>query len=384
MPDFGGGYGAGFGGPNGGGFGGPNGGGYAKGGTVRPTVVCKEKGPCYGKTLSFATASEIHVDLLQNDRALDKNNLDSGDSRSETIVVDQFTTFKRGFLWLRRNLILRVSLYGSTQFLSSSTARSHRSLNVCSSKEKNETFDSKALIVQRGFSSRSDLGSLIPRGKPFNLLLAIPERCIKAIKASHKVIGNEESLELLGDSLELPIIGFDELVAATNNFSDDNKLGAGGFGPVYKGILTDGQEIAVKRLYSFSGQGIEEFKNEILLISKLQHRNLVRLLGCSIHGEEKLLVYEHMKNKSLDIILFGPNPPAPSLLSSLKLLVAATSSSKAIIGSSDESLSSTQSSSLEAVYRLDNQSFATQSRYPQSHSSPPGYRCPGAAGQDYS
>nr|GMD83180.1 ATP-dependent RNA helicase A-like [Ipomoea batatas] len=84
MPDFGGGYGAGFGGPNGGGFGGPNGGGYAKGGTVRPTVVCKQKGPCYGKTLSFATASEIHVDLLQNDRALDKNNLDSGDSRSET------------------------------------------------------------------------------------------------------------------------------------------------------------------------------------------------------------------------------------------------------------------------------------------------------------
>ncbi|XP_031131763.1 G-type lectin S-receptor-like serine/threonine-protein kinase At4g27290 [Ipomoea triloba] len=121
-----------------------------------------------------------------------------------------------------------------------------------------------------------------------------------------RVIGNEESLELLGDSLELPIIGFDELVAATNNFSDDNKLGAGGFGPVYKGILTDGQEIAVKRLYSFSGQGIEEFKNEILLISKLQHRNLVRLLGCSIHGEEKLLVYEHMKNKSLDIILFDP------------------------------------------------------------------------------
>nr|GMD83110.1 G-type lectin S-receptor-like serine/threonine-protein kinase At4g27290 [Ipomoea batatas] len=203
-------------------------------------------------------------------------------------------------------------------------------------------------------------------------------------RRKRRVIGNEESLELLGDSLELQIIGFDELVAATNNFSDDNKLGAGGFGPVYKGILTDGQEIAVKRLYSFSGQGIEEFKNEILLISKLQHRNLVRLLGCSIHGEEKLLVYEHMKNKSLDIILFGPNPPAPSLLSSLKLLVAATSSSKAIIGSSDESLSSTQSSSLEAVYRLDNQSFATQSRYPQSHSSPPGYRCPGAAGQDYS
>nr|GLL45738.1 G-type lectin S-receptor-like serine/threonine-protein kinase At1g61370 [Ipomoea trifida] len=91
------------------------------------------------------------------------------------------------------------------------------------------------------------------------------------------------------DSSELPMIGFDELAAATNDFSNDNKLGAGGFGSVYKGILGNGQEIAVKRLSAHSGQGVEEFKNEILLISKLQHRNLVRLLGCSIHGEEKLL-----------------------------------------------------------------------------------------------
>ncbi|XP_019175122.1 PREDICTED: G-type lectin S-receptor-like serine/threonine-protein kinase At1g61370 [Ipomoea nil] len=106
------------------------------------------------------------------------------------------------------------------------------------------------------------------------------------------------------DSSELPMIGFDELAAATNDFSNDNKLGAGGFGSVYKGILGNGEEIAVKRLSAHSGQGIEEFKNEILLISKLQHRNLVRLLGCSVHGEEKLLVYEHMKNKSLDNFLF--------------------------------------------------------------------------------
>ncbi|CAL5408415.1 unnamed protein product [Camellia sinensis] len=106
------------------------------------------------------------------------------------------------------------------------------------------------------------------------------------------------------DTSELPIIGFDKILAATNNFSTTNKLGEGGFGPVYKGKLEDGQLVAVKRLSRHSGQGVEEFKNEIILISKLQHRNLVRLLGYCIEGEEKLLVYEYMTNKSLDTFLF--------------------------------------------------------------------------------
>ncbi|KAL9310284.1 G-type lectin S-receptor-like serine/threonine-protein kinaseRLK-Pelle-DLSV family [Arabidopsis thaliana] len=91
---------------------------------------------------------------------------------------------------------------------------------------------------------------------------------------------------------------------ATNNFSLSNKLGQGGFGSVYKGKLQDGKEIAVKRLSSSSGQGKEEFMNEIVLISKLQHRNLVRVLGCCIEEEEKLLIYEFMVNKSLDTFLF--------------------------------------------------------------------------------
>ncbi|ESQ29288.1 hypothetical protein EUTSA_v10024055mg, partial [Eutrema salsugineum] len=91
---------------------------------------------------------------------------------------------------------------------------------------------------------------------------------------------------------------------ATNSFSLSNKLGQGGFGSVYKGKLQDGKEIAVKRLSSSSGQGKEEFMNEIVLISKLQHKNLVRILGCCIEGEERLLIYEFMLNKSLDTFLF--------------------------------------------------------------------------------
>ncbi|GFY91775.1 S-locus lectin protein kinase family protein [Actinidia rufa] len=106
-------------------------------------------------------------------------------------------------------------------------------------------------------------------------------------------------------TFELPLFNFASLAIATNNFHMANKLGQGGFGPVYKGILADGQEIAVKRLSRSSGQGLEQFMNEVVVISKLQHRNLVRLLGCCVEGEEKLLVYEYMLNKSLDAFLFG-------------------------------------------------------------------------------
>ncbi|KAJ4878513.1 G-type lectin S-receptor-like serine/threonine-protein kinase [Raphanus sativus] len=102
----------------------------------------------------------------------------------------------------------------------------------------------------------------------------------------------------------LDFFDMNTIQTATNNFSPSNKLGQGGFGSVYKGKLQDGKEIAVKRLSSSSGQGKEEFMNEIVLISKLQHRNLVRVLGCCIEGEEKLLVYEFMVNKSLNTFIF--------------------------------------------------------------------------------
>ncbi|KAJ9690095.1 hypothetical protein PVL29_012646 [Vitis rotundifolia] len=92
---------------------------------------------------------------------------------------------------------------------------------------------------------------------------------------------------------------------ATNNFSDSNKLGQGGFGAVYKGTLSNGQDIAVKRLSKNSGQGELEFKNEVLLVAKLQHRNLVRLLGFCLEGIERLLIYEFVPNASLDHFLFG-------------------------------------------------------------------------------
>ncbi|KAK8966606.1 G-type lectin S-receptor-like serine/threonine-protein kinase B120 [Platanthera guangdongensis] len=107
-----------------------------------------------------------------------------------------------------------------------------------------------------------------------------------------------------GKGPEWTIFTVEAVLAATKDFSSSNLLGQGGFGPVYKGLLPEGQEIAVKRLSKGSGQGMEEFKNEVILIAKLQHRNLVKLLGFCAQRDDKMLIYEYMPNKSLDVFLF--------------------------------------------------------------------------------
>ncbi|KAK9152091.1 hypothetical protein Syun_010400 [Stephania yunnanensis] len=122
---------------------------------------------------------------------------------------------------------------------------------------------------------------------------------IRRKRKKRKGDGNAED-----EDLDLPLYDWTTIATATSNFSFTNKIGEGGFGPVYKGKLVEGQEIAVKRLSMDSGQGITEFKNEVSLISKLQHRNLVKLLGCCIQGHEKLLIYEYMPNESLDYFIY--------------------------------------------------------------------------------
>ncbi|KAH9603371.1 hypothetical protein KSS87_020980 [Heliosperma pusillum] len=98
---------------------------------------------------------------------------------------------------------------------------------------------------------------------------------------------------------------FNLIRTATNNFSSDQKLGEGGFGQVFKGKLLSGQEIAVKRLSISSRQGVNEFKTEVYIVAKLQHRNLVKLQGFCISKQEKLLIYEFCSNSSLDKLLFA-------------------------------------------------------------------------------
>ncbi|XP_045806195.1 G-type lectin S-receptor-like serine/threonine-protein kinase At4g03230 [Trifolium pratense] len=134
--------------------------------------------------------------------------------------------------------------------------------------------------------------------------IQIQESLYNSEKHVKGLIGLGSLEENDGESIEVPYYTFRSIQLATNNFSDSNKLGQGGYGPVHKGRFPGGQDIAIKRLSSVSTQGLHEFKNEVVLIAKLQHRNLVRLRGYCVKGAEKILLYEYMSNKSLDTFIF--------------------------------------------------------------------------------
>ncbi|CAJ1932526.1 unnamed protein product [Sphenostylis stenocarpa] len=129
---------------------------------------------------------------------------------------------------------------------------------------------------------------------------------IKPFKfSSSKEEQSEDDIQNLA-AQENKIFPYETLVAATNQFDILNKLGEGGFGPVYKlkGKLSDGREIAVKKLSRRSNQGKTQFINEAKLLGRVQHRNVVNLIGYCAHASEKLLVYEYVPRKSLDKLLF--------------------------------------------------------------------------------
>ncbi|TVU32342.1 hypothetical protein EJB05_24067, partial [Eragrostis curvula] len=158
-------------------------------------------------------------------------------------------------------------------------------------------------VVKIAFPVAASLLALMAAGIYFVWLCRLRVKRRNKEGQKKMMLGYLSGSEFGDENLELPFFSFGDIVTATNNFSDDNMLGQGGFGKVYKGML-EKKEVAIKRLGQGSGQGVEEFRNEVVLIAKLQHRNLVRLLGCCIHGDEKLLIYEYLPNKSLDFFIF--------------------------------------------------------------------------------
>ncbi|KAK1556556.1 hypothetical protein Q3G72_007523 [Acer saccharum] len=132
-----------------------------------------------------------------------------------------------------------------------------------------------------------------------SLIICRKKDAVPAIQALHGI-----DRQLLGS---INHFSYNELKSATENFQLSNKIGRGGFGTVYKGILKNGTLIAVKTLSAESKQGVREFLTEINTLTNVRHPNLVELIGCCVEGNKRILVYEYVENNSLDHVLLGSN-----------------------------------------------------------------------------
>ncbi|XP_054815616.1 probable leucine-rich repeat receptor-like serine/threonine-protein kinase At3g14840 isoform X2 [Prosopis cineraria] len=167
-----------------------------------------------------------------------------------------------------------------------------------------------AIAVDADFAIPSESGSLPPLGAMIAIVVVGAIVMVLILGILWKICWSKKKSspdpELKVLDMQAGSFTLRQIMAATNNFDIDNKIGEGGFGPVYKGFLSDGTTIAVKQLSSKSRQGNREFLNEIGMISALQNPHLVKLYGCCVEGSQLLLVYEYMENNSLARALFGP------------------------------------------------------------------------------
>ncbi|XP_059450314.1 G-type lectin S-receptor-like serine/threonine-protein kinase At4g03230 [Corylus avellana] len=151
----------------------------------------------------------------------------------------------------------------------------------------------------------SDTGNQALRGLKYKKFgKALDQFFLFFRKPVKNLIESDEFREKYEHRIQVPFFDWKSILVATNGFLEENKLGQGGFGSVYKGTFPGGEEIVVKRLDLFSRQGEEEFMNEVLTVGKLQHMNIVRLWGYCTKGDERILLYEYMPNKSLDSFIF--------------------------------------------------------------------------------
>ncbi|MED6118671.1 hypothetical protein PIB30_005144 [Stylosanthes scabra] len=172
----------------------------------------------------------------------------------------------------------------------------------------NQAVDITPYLKQQGGGNSSHKGAIIGGVVGGAVLLIILFALFVWLRRDNKSPKRGPRGDILGATeLKGPVTyRYKDLKTATKNFSDENKLGEGGFGDVYKGTLKNGKIVAVKKLALRESRKIDEsFESEVKLISNVHHRNLVRLLGCCSKGPERILVYEYMPNSSLDKYLFG-------------------------------------------------------------------------------
>ncbi|GMJ14617.1 cysteine-rich RLK (RECEPTOR-like protein kinase) 14 [Hibiscus trionum] len=207
---------------------------------------------------------------------------------------------KQGGVVQKPNCLLRWDLYPFYVSNASTTAPS-LSPPPSPASPLSQSVDSQIRKEGGGISSRTLVIIVVPSVIFIAVLVILGVVLLpKRIKKKKQ---NDQNNKIHLESLQ---IDFNAVRIATENFSDANMLGRGGFGPVYKGKLEDGRDVAIKRLSENSGQGIREFKNEVMLLAKLQHRNLVKLLGFSLEQKERVLIYEFLPNSSLDNFIFDP------------------------------------------------------------------------------
>uniref|UniRef100_A0ACD5W212 Uncharacterized protein n=1 Tax=Avena sativa TaxID=4498 RepID=A0ACD5W212_AVESA len=303
--------------------------------------LCGVYGVCNNNMLSVSARESVSPSLCQCPKGFaqrDTSNYRKGCTRNNTLQCngDRFTDMPRMRLPDSDNR-QKLSIVEESQCESacvndcSCTAYAHTPSDGCSLWRGNLTnmqdeFDGSGVgtlhlrLAASEFESNSSSGhkmillAYILPPVAFLIFCLASFIWIRRWKNKGKGKQHDHSLAMASDVMKLwetedtcshfTTLPFTQIKNATDNFCTENKLGEGGFGPVYKGNLPNGQDVAVKRLAANSGQGLPEFKNEILLIAKLQHRNLVGLLGCCIDGDEMVLIYEYMPNKSLDFFLF--------------------------------------------------------------------------------
>ncbi|KAI3794365.1 hypothetical protein L1987_36995 [Smallanthus sonchifolius] len=168
---------------------------------------------------------------------------------------------------------------------------------------QNQATDISHLLWEDSSKKGPIIGGVIGGVSFFLLLLAIFLWCRRSKKAGR---GQQDKSTGSTQLLQGPATySYNDLKVATNSFSDENKLGGGMFGEVYKGTLKNGDVVAIKKTFLASNRGKTKFNDELKILSNVHHRHLVRLLGYSRKGPHLFLVHEYMENHSLDQFLYG-------------------------------------------------------------------------------